>query len=74
MNVLATEPPEFPLLSSTFAAPGLRERLHTICALYAHTPAHERRKELLDTLETLTLETAHLLAVDLLEHGWTPDS
>jgi hypothetical protein len=73
MNVLATEAREFPLLSSTFEAPGLRARLHTICALYAHTPAHKRRKELLDTLESLTLETAHLLAIDLLEHGWRPD-
>lgn len=72
MTALA-ERREFPLLSSTFEPPNIRARLHAICALYAHTPVQDRRMELLDALEDLTLQTAHLLAIDLLENGWLPD-
>ncbi len=64
---------EFSLLGSSFETPNIRGRLHAICALYAHTPAHERRLELVDALEELTLEVAHLMALDLLENGWRPD-
>jgi hypothetical protein len=67
------EPREFPLLSSGFEPPNIRARLHAICALYAYTPVQERRLELLDVLEDLTLEVAHLLALDLLNNGWQPD-
>lgn len=73
MSALAAEHGEFRLLSSTFEPPNIRARLHAICALYAYTPVQNRRMELLDTLEELTLQVAHLLAVDLLENGWRPD-
>ena len=69
----ADEPSEFSLLGSSFEAPNIRGRLHAICALYAHTPAQERRLELLDALEALTLEVAHLMALDLLDNGWRPE-
>lgn len=75
LRPLADAPPsEFSLLGSTFEAPSIRGRLHAICALYAHTPAHERRLELVDALEGLTLEVAHLMALDLLENGWRPEA
>jgi len=64
---------EFSLLGSAFEAPNIRGRLHAICALYAYTPVQERRAELVDSLEHLTLEVAHLMALDLLENGWRPD-
>ncbi len=48
----------------------VRARLHAICALYAHTRSPQRRLELLEQLEDMTLEAAHLLAVDLLRNGW----
>ncbi len=48
-----------------------RRRLHTICALYAHERP-DRRPALLDHLESLALEAAASLAVDLLESGWRP--
>lgn len=67
-----TPPSEFSLLGSSFEPPNIRARLHAICALYAYTPVHERRQELLDGLESLTLEVAHLMALDLLENGWRP--
>jgi hypothetical protein len=51
----------------------VRARLHGICALYAHTRLPERRLELLEQLENMTLEAAHLLAVDLLRNGWRPE-
>lgn len=66
-------PAEFSLLGSLFQPPNIRGRLHAICALYAHTPVQDRRLELVDTLEELTLEVAHLMALDLLENGWRPD-
>ncbi len=69
----AAAPSEFSLLGSNFEAPNIRGRLHAICALYAHTPAQERRMELIDALEALTLEVAHLMALDLLENGWRPE-
>ena len=64
---------EFSLLGSAFETPNIRGRMHAICALYAYTPVQERRAELLDALEDLTLEVAHLMALDLLENGWRPD-
>jgi hypothetical protein len=64
---------EFSLLSSSFEPPNIRARLHAICALYAHTAAQTRRMELLNALENVTLEVAHLLALDLLENGWRPE-
>lgn len=66
-------PSEFSLLGSSFEPPNIRARLHAICALYAYTPVQERRQELLDGLEALTLEVAHLMALDLLENGWRPE-
>ncbi|WP_454759461.1 hypothetical protein [Caulobacter segnis] len=69
-----TPPSEFSLLGSSFEPPNIRARLHAICALYAYTPVQERRQELLDGLEALTLEVAHLMALDLLENGWRPDA
>ena len=51
----------------------IRARLQGLCALYCHarTPAH--RLAVLEQLEDMALETAHLLAVDLLRNGWRPD-
>jgi hypothetical protein len=71
--VPVTPPSEFSLLGSTFEPPNIRGRLHAICALYAHTPAQDRRLELVNALEELTLEVAHLMALDLLDNGWRPD-
>jgi hypothetical protein len=64
---------DFPLLGSLSDPPDIRSRLHVICALYAHTPRLEARLALLDSLENLALQAAHLLAVQLLESGWAPD-
>ncbi len=64
---------DFPLLGSLSDPPDIRSRLHVICALYAHTPRLEARLALLDSLESLALQAAHLLAVELLESGWAPD-
>jgi hypothetical protein len=64
---------DFPLLGSLSDPPDIRSRLHVICALYAHTPRLEARLALLDSLENLALQAAHLLAVELLESGWAPD-
>jgi hypothetical protein len=64
---------DFPLLGSLSDPPNIRSRLHVICALYAHTPKLEARLALLDSLEALALQAAHLLAVELLESGWAPD-
>lgn len=65
--------PELNLLGSVFEAPNIRGQLQAICALYAYTPVQARRAELIDALENLTLEVAHLMALDLLENGWRPD-
>ncbi len=51
----------------------IRARLHTICALYANARSPAHRVALLEQLEGMTLEAAHLLAVDLLRNGWRPD-
>jgi hypothetical protein len=63
----------FPLLNSLFEAPHIRERLHTICALYYYSRSADVRSGLLGRLEDLTFEVAHMLAVDLLENGWRPE-
>jgi hypothetical protein len=65
---------QFPLLGSVAKMPDIRARLHTICALYSHAPNLEHRIALLDTLENLALQTAQILAVELLECGWRPDA
>ena len=70
---LASFENDFPLLGSLSDPPDIRSRLHVICALYAHTPKLEARLALLDSLEALALQAAHLLAVELLESGWAPD-
>ncbi|WP_165185045.1 hypothetical protein [Caulobacter soli] len=51
----------------------IRARLHTICALYANARSPAQRVALLEQLEGMALEAAHLLAVDLLRNGWRPD-
>lgn len=65
---------EFPLLSSLNELPTIRHRLHAICALYAHTPSPLRRLELLDHLERLAFQVSQVLAVEMLEAGWRPDT
>ncbi len=46
----------------------------TRCApLYANARTPAQRVALLERLEDMALETAHLLAVDLLRNGWRPD-
>lgn len=64
---------EASLLHSEPPAVDIRERLHGICALYAHARTPQQRLALLERLEELTLETAHLLAIDLLRNGWRDD-
>jgi hypothetical protein len=64
---------QFPLLRSLFEAPHIRDRLHTICALYYYSGSPAIRRGLLARLEDLTFEVAHLLAFDLLENGWRPE-
>jgi hypothetical protein len=64
---------QFPLLRSLFEAPHIRDRLHTICALYYYSGSPAIRRGLLARLEDLTFEVANLLAVDLLESGWRPE-
>jgi hypothetical protein len=65
--------PLYPSLRSMFEPPQIRARLHTICALYYYSPRKDLRRALLEKMEDLTLELAHLLALDLLENGWRPD-
>jgi hypothetical protein len=62
------------LLASPLVRPHIRPRLHTICALYAHAPTLEQRLRLLDELEVMTLQLAAVMAGELLEAGWMPDS
>ena len=64
--------PVFPMLGSLARPPTLRRRLQVLCALYAHSRHPSQRAALLDELERMALETAHILAVDLLENGWRP--
>jgi hypothetical protein len=72
-HAAATRSPEdFPLLGSLLKTPDIGERLHTICSLYHVTRDAQMRRKLLKRLEDMTLELAHLLAVDLLENGWRP--
>jgi hypothetical protein len=65
--------PLYPPLRSMFQPPQIRARLHTICALYYYSPRKDLRRALLEKMEDLTLELAHLLALDLLENGWRPN-
>jgi hypothetical protein len=51
----------------------VRARLHAICALYCHTRSPAQRGALLEQMEDMTLEVAHVLALDLLRNGWRPD-
>jgi hypothetical protein len=61
------------LLHAPAPAVDIRARLHAICALYAHVRSPDQRLALLGQLEDMTLEVAHVLAVDLLRNGWRPD-
>jgi hypothetical protein len=63
-----------PLLQAPSPRLEVRARLHAICALYAHTRSPQHRLDLLEQLEDMTLEAAHLLAVDLLRNGWKEES
>jgi ABC-type cobalamin/Fe3+-siderophores transport system ATPase subunit len=65
--------PENLLLHAPAPPLDIRARLHVICALYAHARTQAHRLALLEQLEDMALETAHLLAVDLLRNGWRPD-
>ncbi|WP_255367643.1 hypothetical protein [Caulobacter sp. UNC279MFTsu5.1] len=65
--------PEASLLHAPAPPLDIRARLHAICALYAHARTPAQRLALLEQLEDMALETAHLLAVDLLRNGWRPD-
>jgi hypothetical protein len=64
---------EFPLLRSLFEAPHIRDRIHTICALYYHSSSAAIRRGLLRRLEDLVYEVANALAMDLLDAGWRPE-
>jgi hypothetical protein len=65
--------PENALLHAPAPPLDIRARLHAICALYAHARTQAQRLALLEQLEDMALEAAHLLAVDLLRNGWRPD-
>jgi hypothetical protein len=47
--------------------------VQALCALYVHARSPAHRLAVLEQLEDMTLETAHLLAVDLLRNGWRPE-
>lgn len=60
------------LLHSLRIYPDIRARLHSLLALYAHTPRDRRNGPNLDELEWLVLEMAGQLAEEMLEAGWRP--
>ena len=62
-----------PLLHAPAPPLDVRARVQALCALYAHARSPAQRLAVLEQLEDMTLETAHLLAVDLLRNGWRPD-
>jgi hypothetical protein len=64
---------DLPMLYSILEPPNIRSRLHVIRALYANARTPDQRFALLDQFEDLTLQMAHLMALDLLENGWRPD-
>jgi hypothetical protein len=72
--------PELPLFAALSELPGsgarqqVRRRLHAMCALYSHTRTPALRVALLDRLETMALEVAEMLAVEMLKSGWRPDA
>lgn len=73
-TALAASPehPDLVMLNALAHPPMVRERLHAICALYAHAHNDSNRRLLLDRLEETTLQLAHHMAHDLLEAGWRP--
>ena len=72
MTDLVFETNRSSLLGSLRPLPDIRARLHSICALYAYTTNPKDRLSLLDVLEDMALETAAILAHELLECGWRP--
>jgi hypothetical protein len=61
--------PSWLLLNSLRPLPDVRDRLHSICALYAYTNSAHDRLALLDHLEDIALQAAAQMAHELLEQG-----
>jgi hypothetical protein len=62
-----------PLLHAAPPVLDVRARVQALCALYVHARSTAQRLAVLEQMEDMTLETAHLLAIDLLRNGWRPD-
>ncbi|RYF94391.1 MAG: hypothetical protein EON95_05545 [Caulobacteraceae bacterium] len=64
-------PPTLDLLNSLHEPPKVRERLHTLMALYAFSPPN-RRHYILDEVEQVVREAAGRMASELVDLSWTP--
>lgn len=64
-------PPTLDLLNSLQEPPKVRERVHTLMALYAFSPP-SRRNFILDEVERMLMEEAGRLASELIDLGWSP--
>lgn len=64
-------PPTLDLLHSLQEPPNVRQRVHTLMALYAFSPPG-RRTFILDEVERMVMEEAGRMASELIDLGWTP--
>lgn len=64
-------PPTLDLLHSLQDPPRMRERIHTLMALYAFSPPN-KRNYILDEVEQMVMETAGRMASELIDLGWVP--
>lgn len=64
-------PPTLDLLNSLREPPKVRDRIHTLMALYAFSPP-SRRAYILDEVEQMVMEAAGRLAAELVDLGWAP--
>ena len=51
--------------------PRVRDRIHTLMALYAFSPPN-RRHYILDEVEQMVMEVAGRMASELVDLGWKP--
>ena len=66
-------PPTLDLLNSLREPPKVRDRVHTLMALYAFSPP-SRRSFILDEVERMLMEEAGRMASELIDLGWSPPS
>ena len=64
-------PPTLDLLHSLQEPPNVRERIHTLMALYAFSPPN-KRNYILDEVEQMVMDVAGRLASELIDLGWAP--